>query len=44
MAQNYLAGETLHRLACRHYLSRDLIRIWIRKFEGGTTTKPSPSI
>lgn len=35
MAQDYLAGETLHSLARRHDLSRNLIRIWIQKFEGG---------
>ena len=35
MAQDYLAGETLHSLARRHDLSRNLIRIWIQKFESG---------
>lgn len=35
MAQGYLAGETLHSLARRHDLSRNLIRIWIQKFEAG---------
>lgn len=35
MAQDYLAGETLHSLARRHDLSRNLIRIWIQKFEAG---------
>jgi len=34
-AQDYLAGETLHGLARRHDLSRNLIRIWIQKFEAG---------
>lgn len=34
--QDYLAGETLHSLGRRHDLSRDLIRIWIQKFEAGT--------
>lgn len=33
VAQDYLAGETLHGLARRHDLSRNLIRIWIQKFE-----------
>jgi hypothetical protein len=31
----YLAGETLHGLAGRHDLARNLIRIWIQKFEAG---------
>ena len=35
VAQDYLAGETLHSLARRHDLSRNLIRIWIQKFEDG---------
>ena len=33
--QDYLAGETLHGLARRHDLSRNLVRIWIQKFEAG---------
>ena len=33
VVQDYLAGETLHSLARRHDLSRNLIRIWIQKFE-----------
>ena len=33
VAQDYLAGETLHSLARRHDLSRNLIRIWIQKFD-----------
>lgn len=35
VAQDYLAGETPLSLARRHDLSRNLIRIWIQKFEGG---------
>lgn len=35
VAQDYLAGETLHSLARRHDLLRNLIRIWIQKFEAG---------
>lgn len=35
VAQDYLAGETLHSLARRHDLSRNLIRIWLQKFEAG---------
>lgn len=36
IVQEYLAGETLHSLGRRHDLSRNLIRIWIQKFEAGT--------
>src|SRR5580700_4707913 len=35
IAQDFIAGETLHVLANRHDLSRTLIRIWVRKFEAG---------
>jgi len=35
VAPDYLAGEPLHSLARRHDLSRNLIRIWVRKYEAG---------
>jgi transposase-like protein len=35
VAQAYLEGETLHALAKRHDLSRNLIRIWVQKLEVG---------
>ena len=35
IAQEYVAGETLHALAKRHDLSRNLIRIWVTKLETG---------
>ena len=35
VVQEYLAGETLHGLAKRHVISRNLIRIWIAKYEAG---------
>ncbi len=35
VAQDYMAGETLHGLAKRHDLSRNLIRIWVQKYETG---------
>jgi transposase-like protein len=35
VAQDYLAGQTLHSLARRYDLSRNLTRIWVREFEGG---------
>ncbi|TMJ91224.1 MAG: helix-turn-helix domain-containing protein [Alphaproteobacteria bacterium] len=36
VAQEYIAGETLHALAKRHDLSRNLIRIWVAKYEAGS--------
>lgn len=35
VAQEFLAGETPHGLAKRHDLSRNLIRVWVGKYEGG---------
>jgi transposase len=35
VAQEYLAGETLHGLAKRHRISRNLIRIWVARYEAG---------
>lgn len=33
VAQEFIAGETLHGLAKRHDVSRTLIRIWVRKYK-----------
>ena len=35
VAQEFLAGETLHGLAKRHDLSRNLVRLWVQKYEAG---------
>src|ERR1700747_1983341 len=35
VAREYAAGETLHALAKRHDVSRNLIRIWVAKYEAG---------
>jgi transposase len=35
VAQEFIVGETLHSLAKRHDLSRNLIRIWVQKYEAG---------
>lgn len=35
VAQEFISGETLHGLAKRHDVSRNLIRIWVRKYEEG---------
>ena len=35
VAQEFIAGETLHALSSRHDVSRNLIRILVRKFEAG---------
>jgi transposase len=35
VAQEFIAGETLHGLAKRHDISRNLIRVWVARFEAG---------
>ena len=35
VAEEFIAGETLHGLSKRHDISRRLIRIWVGKFEAG---------
>src|ERR1700704_1477290 len=35
VAQEFIGGETLHALSKRHDLSRQLIRIWVGKYESG---------
>ncbi len=35
VVQEFLAGVTLHGLSKRHDLSRNLIRIWVQRFEAG---------
>ena len=34
-AEEFFAGETLHGLSQRHDISRQLIRIWVGKYEAG---------
>jgi len=35
VAEEFIAGETLHGLSQRHDISRQLIRIWVGKYEAG---------
>ncbi|KAK0332502.1 hypothetical protein LTR94_024583, partial [Friedmanniomyces endolithicus] len=35
VVQEYLGGETLHGLSKRHDVSRQLIRVWLEKYEVG---------
>jgi transposase-like protein len=34
-AQEFLAGETLHGLSKRHDICRNLICVWVQKYEAG---------
>ena len=42
IAQEYLAGETLHGLAKRHDISRNLIRIWVERYQAGAFDDDAP--
>ena len=35
IAQEFLAGETLHGLEKRHDISRNLIRVWVERYQAG---------
>lgn len=35
VAQAYMNGESLHGLAKRHDIDRNLIRLWVKKYENG---------
>jgi len=35
IAQEFLADETLHGLATRHDISRNLIRVWVERYQTG---------
>jgi len=35
IAQEFIGAETLYALAKRHDLSRQLIRVWVQKYEAG---------
>jgi len=39
VAQEFLAGETLHGLAKRHDLSRNLIRVWVEGMGPGCSMR-----
>ena len=42
IAQEFLAGETLHGLAKRHDIWRNLIRVWVQKYEAASSMKMRP--
>ena len=35
VCQEFLGGETLHGLAKRHDICRNLIRVWVQRYEAG---------
>ena len=52
VAQEFIAGESLYALSKRHDISRQLVRVWVQKYEAGMpknwlpsfrTRQPSPS-
>ena len=43
IAQEFLAGATLYGLAKRHHISRQLIRVWVPKYEAGAFHEDAPA-
>jgi transposase len=35
VAQEFIAGESLYALSKRHDISRQLIRVWVERYEAG---------
>ncbi len=44
VAQEFLAGETLHGLAKRHDVCRNLIRVWVRSTRPATFMRMPPPL
>ena len=44
VAQEFLAGESLHGLSRRHDVSRNLIRVWVAKLEAGTYDEDAEAV
>jgi transposase-like protein len=44
VAQEFLAGETLHGLAKRHDICRNLIRVWVQKYEAGVFDEDAAAV
>jgi transposase-like protein len=43
VAQEFVAGETLYALAKRYDISRNLIRVWVKKLETGKRGRHGPT-
>jgi transposase-like protein len=43
VAQEFLAGETLHGLSKRHDICRNLIRVWVQRYEAGAFDEDAAS-
>ena len=44
VAQEFLAGETLYGLAKRHDICRNLIRLWVQKYEAGAFDEEAAAV
>jgi transposase len=44
IAQEFLAGETLHSLAKRHDISRNLIRVWVERYQTGAFDEDAAAV
>ena len=41
VAQEFIAGESLYVLSKRHDISRQLVRVWVQKYEAGAKARRS---
>jgi transposase len=44
VSQEFLAGETLHGLSKRHDICRNLIRVWVQKYEAGAFDEDAAAV
>ena len=44
IAQEFLAGDTLHGLEKRHDISRNLIRVWVERYQAGASMRTQPPL
>ena len=44
VAQEFVAGETLYALAKRHDISRQLIRVWVQRYEAGNLDEDARTV
>src|SRR3974377_1247572 len=43
VAQEFIAGESLYALSKRHDISRQLIRVWVEKYQAGALEEDAPA-
>jgi transposase-like protein len=44
VAQEFIAGESLYALSKRHDISRQLIRVWVERYEAGALDEDAQAV